>query len=438
MAQSLYPDHWAENVRQPSKKASQEKRKQLPQPGQIRQLTPITVRNKVLLPRCARPDRPLERYHRSSLLHPRFIPVYTIQLTLSSSYLAPNYNSFKMDVKNAIDVFGVHDTSEKVQELGEKFYELSERSIETVISAAEALFYHAKTIWLFTYTDLKTIVGPETAFGILSALSGPILTTTQSPNLSVILSRTPRVAFWCWINLLPFAIDNQRQPEAIEEDGENKPWRSMPSRRLSETDAKWLMLSLYPAAIVASLKLGGLKQCLALVFLGWWYNDLGGANYSCITRNFINACGFLSYASGATEVASRSELLDSPFKPTAWPWFLIIGAIVFTSVQTQDMYDQPGDSLRGRKTVPLVVGDHYARLSIAIAMTCWSVVCPTFWHLGPGTYAMSMITGAIVTFRTLTKRSVPADKLTFRIWNLWMVILYLMPLFKRIQGDSWL
>ena len=212
----------------------------------------------------------------------------------------------------------------------------------------------------------------------------------------------------------------------------------MPSGRLSKTNAKWLMWGLYPAAIVASLKLGGLKQCLALIFLGWWYNDLGGADYSCVTRNFINACGFLSYASGATEVASRTELLGSPFNPMAWPWFLLIGAVVFTSVQTQDMYDQAGDGLRGRKTVPLVIGDDYARWSIAIAMVFWSVICPTFWQLGPGAYAMSVMTGNMVTYRTLTKRSVQADQLTFRIWNVWMVMLYLMPLFKSFKGASWL
>lgn len=307
-----------------------------------------------------------------------------------------------------------------------------------MISVEEDLCYHAKSIWFFTYTDLKTIVGPETAFGILSALSGPILTTNPSPDFSVILGRIPRVAFWCWINLLPFAIDNQRQPEAIKEDGENKPWRTMPSGRMSQTHAKRLMWCLYPVAIVASLKLGGLKQCLALIFLGWWYNDLGGADHDCLTRNFINACGFLSYASGATEVASRSALLGSPFKPIAWSWFLVIGAVVFTSVHTQDMSDQAGDGLRGRKSVPLTIGDHYARWSIAVAMAVWSVACPTFWQLGPGTYAMSTVTAAIVTFRTLTKRSVAADKLTFRIWNLWMVMLYLMPLFKSIKGDSWL
>ena len=265
-----------------------------------------------------------------------------------------------------------------------------------------------------------------------------MLTLNQSPEFAVILGRLPRIAFWCWINLLPFAIDNQRQSAAIKEDGENKPWRPIPSGRMSKTQAKWLMWSLYPAAIVASMMLGGLKQCLALICLGWWYNDLGGADHSCITRNFINACGFLCYASGATEVASRTGLLGSPFKPIAWLWFAIIGAVVFTSVQSQDMYDQAGDGLRGRKTVPLVMGDNHARWSIGIAVSIWSIVCPTLWQLGPGTYAVSMTTAAIITFRTLTKRSVSDDKSTFRIWNLWMVILYVMPLLKRIKGDSWL
>ena len=371
-------------------------------------------------------------------------------------------------MKNAVDGLSIDDMGAKAQGLGEKLLALNEtskvsistlerlslmfyssnlhlsigfsyaRRQKSVTSALKSLSYHARSIWLFTFSDLKTIVGPETAFGILSALSGPILTANRSSDIAVILGRIPIVAFWCWINLLPFAIDNQRQPEAIEEDGVNKPWRPMPSGRLSEKQAKWLMWSLYPAAILASMRLGGLKQCLTLIFLGWWYNDLGGADYSFITRNFINACGFLSYASGATEVASRSGLLGNPFNPAAWPWFIIIGAVVFTSVHTQDMYDQAGDGARGRKTVPLVIGDAYARWSIAVAMAVWSVACPTFWQLGPCTHAMSMITAGIVAFRSLTKRSVSADQLTFRIWNLWMVMLYLMPLFRRIKGDSWL
>ena len=298
--------------------------------------------------------------------------------------------------------------------------------------------YHLTTIWLFTFTDLKTIVGPKTAFGILSALSGPILTKNACPDVSEILSRIPRTAFWCWINLLPFAIDNQRRPEAIQEDSKNKPWRSMPSKRISERQAEYLMWTLYPVALISSFYWGGLKQCLGLMFLGSWYNDLGGADCSCIIRNFINACGFLSFATGATEVASRTQMLENPFNNVASQWFLIVGAIVFSSVQSQDMYDQVGDGLRKRKTVPLVIGDSLARWTIAIPVGLWSVFCPMFWKLGIVSYAVSVTLGSVIIYRTLIKRTVADDKLTFRLWNMWLVCFYLMPVLKRHQGSTWI
>lgn len=68
------------------------------------------------------------------------------------------------------------------------------------------------------------------------------------------------------MNLLPFTIDNEMQPDAIKEDAENKPWRPMPSKRLSERAAFELVLCLYPLTILTSLHFGGLKQCLVLIY----------------------------------------------------------------------------------------------------------------------------------------------------------------------------
>ena len=300
--------------------------------------------------------------------------------------------------------------------------------------ALQRLSYHVYSIWLFTLTDLKTIVGPQSAFAVVSILSGEALTTSQSPGISVIARRVPRTVYWTWINLLPFAIANQRQPKSIQEDAQNKPWRSMPSKRLSESQAKYLMLVLYPIAITSSFALGGIRQSAALVLLGYWYNDLGGADKSCIVRNFINACGFLSFATGAAEVLSASERFTSPFHLVALKWFEIIGAIVFSSVQTQDMYDQEGDSLRGRKTVPLVMGDSLARLTIAIAVTWWSFLCPAFWKLGIASHVLSCAMGGVIVVRTLSMKTVAADKTTFRIWNLWLVVLYSFPLLGSVKN----
>ena len=286
--------------------------------------------------------------------------------------------------------------------------------------------FHSYSIWLFTCSDLKTIVGPKTLFGILSAYQAQIFNLPVSPSFGTILASTPIVALWTWINLLPFAIDNQRQPAAIMEDRLNKPWRPLPSRRMKPAEAKVLMLLFYPAASGISFWIGGIRQCLFLIVLGYWYNDCKGADTSWVSRNFINASGFLCYTSGAMEVALGRPLA---MEPTLLRWFLVIGIIVFSTVQTQDMYDQAGDSLRGRQTLPLVLGE-WSRWTVAIPMVFWCWFIPWYWNLGWVGYPAPVMLGNSVAYRTLLKRNTKDDKLTFRIWNIWLVTLYASPLWN--------
>lgn len=195
---------------------------------------------------------------------------------------------------------------------------------------------------------------------------------TSAPVLSPsnVLARAPAIVFWVWINLLCFVIDNQRQPESIGEDLLNKPWRPLPSRRLSPSIVTCLMLSLYPVAAIVSYWHGNLTQCLCLAFLGFSYNDLHGADISCLTRNLINACGFIYFYFGALQVMLGGPEL-SVFRYLGWWWLAVIALVVFSTVHTQDMYDQRGDAKRNRRTVPLVIGDAPARWTIALPMVVW-------------------------------------------------------------------
>ena len=263
-------------------------------------------------------------------------------------------------------------------------------------------------------------------------MSAPIFEISSAPLTGPMLQRILTTAFWTWINLLPFTIDNQRQPAAIEEDSLNKPWRPMPSKRLTPKEAKRIMFVSYPMACLASAYVGGLKQCIALILLGYWYNDCGGADISYITRNFINACGFICYSSGAMEVALGSPL--PLVKPRLTQWFLIIGGVIFSTVQTQDMYDQAGDRLRGRKTMPLVLGDERCRWITSLLIAFWCLVCPWYWALHLGVHAAFMALGANIVSRILRKRSVGEDKQTFRVWNLWVVLMYSLPLLKYVSS----
>ncbi|KAI1775301.1 UbiA prenyltransferase family-domain-containing protein [Hypoxylon cercidicola] len=314
------------------------------------------------------------------------------------------------------------------------------RVLTPLAQAMHHMIYHVYSIWLFTLSDLKTIVVPQTAFGIIGALA----TSPERewlPRLAQVLARLPLVACVVWMNLLPFAIDNQRRPAAIIEDKHTKPWRPMPSGRMSGDQAKNLMFGFYILAFCISSVLGGIRQCLMLMLLGFCYNDLELADWSWVTRNAINGLGFGCFASAALEVA-MGEPLSFDNHVALFRWLGMIGGIVFTTVQTQDMADQEGDKLRARKSMPLSIGDVPTRWITAVSMVSWSVVCPLYWGVGNSPLIAVVGLGLIIACRTLAFRSVQSDKLTFRLWNAWMVCLYVLPLlvreeFTTFRGQRW-
>lgn len=278
------------------------------------------------------------------------------------------------------------------------------------------------TIFLFTASDLKTIVIPSVAFGIIGSYAH--LTQDSGVPGRAGVHRIPLVLLWTWLNLLPFNISNQRQPIAIEEDLVNKPWRPLSSGRLTPRQATLLMLSFYPIALTVSFYVHGLRSCLTLMALGWWYNDYNGAE-NCGTRNLINAAGYLSFMYGAFEVAIGSS---ANLNERACQWFLLIGMIIFSTVQVQDLSDQEGDHARGRRTLPLVIGDMPTRWSIAILLPIWSLLAPAFWQLDLVVYLLPLTLSALISMRILRKRAVADDKITFRMWNVWILTVYVLPI----------
>ncbi|KAM0796883.1 UbiA prenyltransferase family-domain-containing protein [Usnea florida] len=298
---------------------------------------------------------------------------------------------------------------------------------DRMLMRRSALF-HLYTIWLFTCNDLKVIVYPETLVGIFNAMTGGLLTTNTTPDVSTILLRTPQVLLWNWINLLTFNIANQRLASSILEDSVNKPWRPLPSNRLSSDEARRLLLRLIPCGLLLSLFLGGLKESVTMLILTWMYNDLGGADENFIVRNLINAIGFICHGSGATLIAAGFR--DHEITSQAHIWLTLIGGVIFTTLQVQDLPDMEGDAARGRRTLPLIYGEVVGRYSVAIAVLGWSFICPTFWKLGFLAYILPVMLGSLVAVRVLAMRNVPADQKTYRIWCVWLTVLYVLPLCK--------
>ncbi|KAJ5291526.1 hypothetical protein N7478_000777 [Penicillium angulare] len=275
--------------------------------------------------------------------------------------------------------------------------------------------YHTYTLWQFCVNDLKTMVFPSIAFAYFH--SGHL-------NWITFLSRLPLMLAYTWFNLLGFAINNQRSPRSISEDKLNKPWRPIAAGRLTPAQAHTAGRLSIVIAIAASIAAGGgFVQSILLAVFGTIYNDFGGGDNHWLVRNLLNAAGFTSFASGTLEVALQAAPSLSIIS-----WIFLVGLVVGTTVHVQDMYDQPGDAAAGRYTLPLVIGDEKARWSIACSVTAWSLFCPFYWSSSPVGYLAPLVLGLWVSTRSLTKRTVQEDRVTFRIYNAWLVALYALPM----------
>ena len=291
------------------------------------------------------------------------------------------------------------------------------------------------TLYLFTASDHKTFIFPQTAFGILSTLSGSFLTTYATPDFLTIVRRIPRVILWTWLNTFIFVLANQRHPESVAEDLLNKPWRPLAAGRISSEQTKRLLLASVPLSLaIIYFGLGAAEETALLFCLTWMYNDLGRADESFVTRNLIIVVAYSLYGCGAIRVACGGAYSpDGPaavLVPTTYHWLAILAGVIFTTMQVQDLKDQEGDRVRNRQTAPLVLGHIPARWTVVVPVVFWSFACPLFWRLDLLGYFPPVGLGAVLATRVVRMRDWKADCTTWKSWCYWLTLLYVLPLFK--------
>lgn len=145
------------------------------------------------------------------------------------------------------------------------------------------------TLWLFLKSDIPTFIIPSCIFGLCAAGSNT-LTSSSSSDLttakpSPVLSNIPKVVIFAVQSCLVFDMANQSSPGAGQEDATNKPWRPIPAKRISQTDARKPLLAVIPHVLVSSFHLGVYIETCTLFVLCWMYNDLRGGDVDFWIRN---------------------------------------------------------------------------------------------------------------------------------------------------------
>lgn len=116
----------------------------------------------------------------------------------------------------------------------------------------------------------------------------------------------------------------------------------------------------------------------------------------------------------------------------ALQWFVLLYVTVFTTGHMQDIPDRIGDAARGRKSVPLVIGDTAGRWTVAVGTLFWSVALPLFWGVQWWGYVPVLGLATWVAGRVLGKKKVEEDEVTFVVWNAWISVVYTLPFLKSL------
>ncbi|RYP65456.1 hypothetical protein DL769_006311 [Monosporascus sp. CRB-8-3] len=295
-------------------------------------------------------------------------------------------------------------------------------------------------LWGFTESDFATFALPNTAFGILGALANRSFATADPgegvssppPSINDIAWRLPLVLAFNWCNLLVFDMANQRSAASVAEDALNKPWRPISSNKITPEQTRRTMLVIIPLSLWYHRYLGLWEYGLGMKTGIWVYNDLGGGD-EAFFRELLIALGYAVFNHGSLRIAlGHTQRISAK----ANLWTAIISGVVLTTMQIQDLKDQAGDRLRGRKTIVLFLGERLSRGSVAFFVCFWSCVCAWFWGPPPWACALMAALGGLVVWRVLARRGVEEDRRTWRTWCFWHSCLYLLPLVNHNGGGT--
>lgn len=292
--------------------------------------------------------------------------------------------------------------------------------------------FHLHTLYLFTCNDFLTILIMPLTNTLLSLFAASTLGIKIPETYPEIVLRIALSLVWCWGTLLGNVIHNQRHPDSILEDCANKPWRPIPSKRITPEQSRNLLFAVYAIMTLFSFQFGGLRSFLWHALWCIWYNEWGGSG-SLILRNYLNAAGISCFLLGPLEIVTCNQsglVVDSP---KILPWFVMIGLVIFTTIQVQDFRDKVGDALLGRRTLPLVCGDGYARFITVIWVAFWSFVLPAVWNSGVAGLCLSLSLGGFMLCTLVFDRRVEGDKRAMKIWPLWMASFFALPLWRALN-----
>ncbi|KAI6139154.1 UbiA prenyltransferase family [Pisolithus thermaeus] len=280
------------------------------------------------------------------------------------------------------------------------------------------LAFHLETIYLFIRSDYKTIFFPVIIFAVAIA-----------PSVEV--KQLIHAAIWVWIHLLQFNLSNQAH--SAHEDVLNKPWRPLPSGRITVDETsrfRWLLLIV--CLCLSGWHGAGVLSASAVFSLAEILHEDLRFNSDPVLRNLCNVGGYLAFELGATVILSSKTSVDR----TSLVALLSSGLLILTTIHAQDFADVNGDSLSGRRTFPIIASEG-SRLYMLAALPIWSIALSMLWGLGPLCGTLFFLAGLFVGSRYYQFRDERHDQSSYLIYNVWLLAAHVLPMNARSRLLGW-
>ncbi|KAL0068095.1 hypothetical protein AAF712_004755 [Marasmius tenuissimus] len=275
---------------------------------------------------------------------------------------------------------------------------------QTLKSASSAI----RVGYAFTMSDIKTIIIPVTCYGLLSAPETPGIHTMS------------RLLIWVWLYLLQFCAANQMY--SPEEDCANKPYRPIPAGLMSVESTYFLRWSLVPICLYISWQEHVLIPGLLLTGAFWAYNE-GNLDARWYSKNLLNAIGIVSWDVGASKIASAGfASLNEIF----WMAPLLSLGLIWTTIHVQDFRDEIGDRMQGRITFPTLLPEG-SRYITSFVINAWTLALGWYWGLSTTSYWLFLSLGAYLSLRIFFQRTEGEDKVSLRVYMVWLTIARTLP-----------
>ncbi|KAJ7461956.1 UbiA prenyltransferase family-domain-containing protein [Mycena latifolia] len=281
--------------------------------------------------------------------------------------------------------------------------------------------YNIITLYLFSKTDIKTTFIPI----VRKSLS---FSFTPVCHMQRTLSAM-QCMFWLWPQLIHFNLANQTSAGSVEEDRKNKPFRPIPSGRLTLRQANILRYICLICGMTLSATYG---LHILLVNVGFaalivMYHDFHGDSH-WLSKNLMNAVGYCFFESGATLIAACDRHHFGALAKLALGLSL---AILATTIHAQDYQDREGDRLAGRRTAPIVFPS-ISRYTTLVGLIGWSIILPRIWQLDIIAQSAVILLGTLVGVRCVAFRTVKDDEVTYFLYNGWLLTAFSLPTYSQL------